>query len=261
MEKINYQEIRFDNFELINDDVEDLRTDIFTKFLFNGSRKVVIDKSVDELTMMFKQNNTFLSYLKDNIHGILDAMNISLDERYKKIRYLYRVDVYNEISNFEYGDFYLSTNFLCAITFSALAGGELYELAYACAIDIKELNIVFSDDKINLIMKNIINNYHEYEKSEKVILAVKNVDFNDLKTESGSEYTKDFLKERLYENEVTLSAQTNNNVRLSNLNKYTFYLIHEDEFLKFIPLFTNIKESEVYKLKNSCFHDFDFLFD
>lgn len=257
MEKIKYQEIRFENFKL-NNDVEDLRTDVFTKFLFNGSRKVVIDKSVDELMMMFKQNNTFLSYLKDNIHGILDAMNISLDERYKKIRYLYRVDIYDEISNFKYGDLYLSTNFLCAITFSALVGGELYELAYACAIDIKKLGIVFSDDEINLIMENIINNYYEYEKSEKVILAVKNVDFNDLKTESGSEYTEDFLKEYLYENEVTLSVRTNKNVRLSNLNKYTFYLIHEDEFLKFIPLFTNIKEGEVAKLK---FDDLDFLFD
>ena len=167
---------------------------------------------------------------------------------------------YKEASNFEYGDFYLSTNFLTAITFSAFSAGELCDLSYLCACDIKNLNITFKDEKINKIMESIIKKHDKYEKTEKVILAVRNVNYNDLKTESGHKFT-DFHIERMYESEVSLYGEVNNNVRLTNLPLYDFCLISESDFLKFIPLFTNIKEDEVTELKHSYTYNFGFLFN
>lgn len=248
MEKVNYVEVNYGDIKKHNK-LDTLDLVKFTNYLFHGCRRGMIDESLNKLTDFSTKADIFISYLKDNINNILDKKGIDPEG---KIRGLERVYVHKKIKNFEYGDFYLTSSYLTAIRFSKNGAGELGELAYLCAIDIKKLGIEFEDKNINEISDYIINKYNQYSKTEKVILAVDNVSFDDLRYEKGNEID-DYYKKFLYKNnKVSLTRESIFNFRLKNLGKYKFYLIKEDDFLKFIPLFTNIKEDEMesYKKKN-----------
>ena len=251
MEKIKYKEIKYDDFKDYKwNGVQD--EERCTKFLFHGSRKGLIDEEPEKLEVFFKENNIFMSYLKENIYGILNEMGLNREEQYKKIRGLYRIDMYKECKSFEYGDFYLAANFLSAADFTRFKAGELCEVCCLCAKDIQKLGIVFKDDEINKLMGRIVERHEEYGETEAVILAVENTSFDDLCWDDGSKinvYDEESM-EFVYDLEVSLYDRSNRNYRLNNPANYEFLLIHRADFLKFIPVFTSIKENEVDELND-----------
>ena len=252
MEKIKYKEIRYDDFKDYKwNGVQD--EERCTKFLFHGSRKGLIDEDPAKIETFHNECDTFMSYLHKNLFRILEEMGLSRKEQYEKLHRLTRVEIYNKHKNFEYGDFYLTANYLLAASFSAYEAGELCDSCYQNAMDIKKLGIVFQDDEMNKLMERIIQKHEEYGKSESVILAVSNVLFDDMRDETGRAY-KEIIRRQAYESKVSLNGVWQASFRLSNPNNYEFLLIHKAEFLKFIPLFTDIKEEEMDELKDSWIH-------
>ncbi len=249
MEKIVYKEIRYDDFKDYKwNGVQD--KDRYTKFLFHGSRKGLIDESPEKIEAFHNECDAFMSYLKENIFQILSEMGFSREEMYKKLNRLPRVETYKNVKTFEYGDFYLTTDYLMAMSFSAYEAGELCDSCYQIALDIEKLGLVFKDERINELMETIIKKHEKYGGTEKVVLAIPDVLFDDMRSEAGGFY-KDSIRKRLYEAKGSLGALRRMSVRLNNPSNYEFLLIHENEAEKFIPLFTDIKEEEVGKLRNS----------
>ncbi len=252
MEKIRYREIRYDDFKDYKwSGMQDKER--FTKFLFHGTRKGPIDESMEKIETLHNECDAFMSYLKENIFRILSEMGLSSEEQYEKLHQLLRVEIYKK-TMFEYGVFYLTLNYLLAMAFSAYEAGELCDSCYQNAMDIKKPGIVFEDEKINGLMERIIEKHEEYGKTEKVVLAVPNVLFDDMQFEGGS-LGKDLLRTNLYYGKVDLRSSCNQNMRLNNPGSHEFLLIHENEIKRFIPLFTGIKKEEVDELRNSYIYD------
>ena len=224
--------------------------------LFHGTRKRALSTSKSERESFYSACKIMMEFAKNfDYNDALDEDEINIYRKEKNPYfldtpvYLYKTNKYN------YGDFYITSSYTCALSFSCYAGGELGEYAYAQYKGFCDFNIEL-DATIKNAGEIIKKEYDKYNKSEKVILVYKNIKFTDLIIEGGtpfitsnkdSEYTR-YKISRLYE-----TPHANNNFSLLNLGNYTALTLPEKDFRTGFSLFTNIKDIDK-AIKN---HNFD----
>ena len=260
MEKIKYIELdNLSDYRELKIDTTDLVT--CRQPLFHGTTRLAIDHP-DLMESINHHGAIILKAVKQwylskcNEPGFYDELDAFCD-RTKNHAFCDAVTTtFGTVSNFSYGDFYLTTNYLSALTFSSLKLGELGKRAYYNALGVKELGLNLG---IEESIDYIVDIYPQFENSERVILMIDNALFDDLTTERGhpllfinKKGEKDyFFCQRAYDSEVSETVEDNNNYRLLNLSKYTFKLIRKEFFREGIGCFTLIKDYEKYLSKPS----------
>lgn len=206
------------------------------KPLFHGTRIYAIEVSEEKRQQFYNACCEVAVFAKDLINT-------------EKIPFNTVVFMYNKSTMYEYGDFYLTPTFSCAIGYSYQAGGELAKNVYLVCKEIINSNIDVSleiKQKINLI----VNEYEKYDKSEKIVLVYEGVKFEDIYTATGSkflnslkldEYEKEDIEE-LYKEKETQTFSTNKTFRIKNPESYEAYIISELNFRKGFELFTEISD-------------------
>ncbi|MBO5077382.1 MAG: hypothetical protein J5584_07290 [Clostridia bacterium] len=139
---------------------------------------------------------------------------------------------------YQYGDFYVTTNYLLALEYSKNAGGELGNLAHNAELLLEDLGIDLDlQESISVLKKN----YPLFSESERVILIADKIPFDDLKYERGYTLNKDYI-DYLYETDFN----TNLSFRLLHPEKYQLKLIRKPLFKEGISCFTDIKDVDSF---------------
>ncbi len=235
-------EFNFDNYST----PQAIDYEICKRPLFHGTRKYAIEVSEEKRQAFYNACREVALFAKELIKA-------------EKIPFNTVVYGFNESSVYEYGDFYLTTTFSCAVEFSYQAGGELGKNVYSVCMNIRNSNIEVSaeiKDKIDLITAEFL----KYEKSEKVVLVYEGIKFDDLYTNGGhkfieslelDEYEKEDIED-LYKEKETQTLATNTSLRIKNPKNYEAYSISETDFRKGFKVFTEIKDVDKYiKTHNS----------
>ena len=155
------------------------------------------------------------------------------------------VSQYN-LSDYQYGDFYLTTSYETALDFSYYVGGELGSNAYSQIKGFEAWKIEL-DETTKAASKIVVEEYERYHNSDRIILAFFGVKLTDLYGRGGHpilmEESDEELREakELYEDGVdTDSLQIDHQFRLVNPSAYTAYVICERNFRDGFSIFTNI---------------------
>ena len=261
MEKIKYETLNdlngYQNLEIDTSDYV-----VCHQPLFHGTTRKAIDCDPKEMEKIHDQAllilKTVKSYYLENESkpGFLDLI-----EKYHKKsgNHIFCDELtltIGEIHVYEYGNLYVTTNFLSALNYSLMGFGELAKRAYYNAIALKELNIDLGiSDAVNFIVEE----YNQFKDSERVVLMLENVLFEDLSDEAGNPLIfKDknglnnhFYCKQAYNSKVTERSVRSHNYRVKNLNKYTFKLINKCLFRIGIKCFTKIKEVDKFLSERS----------
>lgn len=211
--------------------------------LFHGTRKYSLEISEEARQIFNEACNKILAFARTLI-------------RNKKIEYNIVVNTAKQCFAFEYGDFYLTLSFTRAIDYSYNVGGELGQNIYKVCQVIKSKNIELTDEIRNAI-DIVSSEYEKYEKSEKVILVVNDINFNDLYNRNGSklidslELNEDAKEEivDLYTEEETSNCELDRDFMVKNIGDYKIHVVQEKDFRQGIKFFTKIDNVDEY-IKN-----------
>ena len=215
--------------------------------LFHGTRKYALEVSEEKRQEFYNACREVAIFAKD----LIDT---------EKIAFNTVVFMFNKSAKYEYGDFYLTPTYTCAISFSYQAGGELGKNVYSVCKDIINNNIEVPPtikEKIDLI----VNEFIKYEKSEKVVLVYVGIKFEDLYTATGrkfinslelDEYEKEDVEE-LYKEKETQTYCKNLSLRIKNPKNYEAYSIDELNFRKGFKAFTEITDIDKYIKRHNSY--------
>lgn len=224
--------------------------------LFHGTRRMALSASTKERELFYSACKTMMSFAKNFAYNnTLDEDKINIYRKEKNPYFLDTAVYLYNTNKYNYGDFYVTSSFTCALSFSCYAGGELGEYAHSqykgfCDFDIE------LDATIKNAGEIIEKEYEKHSKSEKIILIYKSIKFTDLIIEGGSHFIasnkdSEYIKHKidnLYE-----APHANNNFSLLNFENYTAVILPEKDFRTGFSLFTNIKDIDK-AIKN---HNFD----
>lgn len=244
--------------------------DVYTKPVFHGTRRYALTCSRNELDNFLKASGLVIDY----VNKLWVTMpNIDIDNYRRKtlingIHSLMGQSMYNSgLSNYQYGDFYVTTGLWNAIHYSNNAGGELGEYAYHYVIGIKDLNISINDDKIKEACATILKEYPLFNKSSHVILMTDHIDYKDLEYEAGDPFiNKEYLDELNDDiNDIYDTYERDNeshilSFRLKHSEEYQYYIIEEKDFKQALNYFSDFKNIDKLirdaKYESNCNMDY-----
>ena len=223
--------------------------------LFHGTTRMAIDCDSNVIERIRNQAliviNAYKSYIKENIDK--PECQEWLNNHHKRfVDQEYVISQVGHANSYQYGDFYVTTNYLEALRFSMAGFGELGQIAYRCAVALKELPV---DLGVNDAIDFIIDEYNRFQNSERVILVLENVLFEDLLNELGypiiyknENGKRDYTNcKEIYRTKVASAHQIfSRSYRVKNLNKYTLKLINKPLFREGIKCFTQIEDIEKF---------------
>ena len=231
--------------------------------LLHGTRRYALQTTEKERERFYSACNIVMDFAKKlATSDEIDEEKVLEYQRKYNPNFL-NILVYTKgISKFTYSDFYVTSSYSSAISFSHNVGGELGNTAHAQCLGFRYFNIAL-DEAVSSASKTIIEEYQKYLESEKIIIAFYGVKFEDLLQEDGTDfliaadtpqqeaYNIHIIK-RLHKSIDTDSLTTNANFRLVNLDTYTKYVIGEKLFKSGFSIFTQISDVEK-KIKNHNF--------
>ena len=183
--------------------------------------------------------------------GNVDRNRLEAYHRDQDIQFLSTVVSQYNHSDYQYGDFYLTTSYQTAIGFSYYVGGEFGSNAYSQIKGFEAWKIE-PDETTKAAAKIVVEEYEKYHNSDKVILAFFGVKLTDLYSRGGHPILMDDsdteLKEtkELYEDGVdTESFRFDHQFRLINPSAYTAYVLEESKFREGFSAFTKISNVEL----------------
>lgn len=215
--------------------------------LFHGTRRYALqitDEKRERLMSVCQQVISFAN--KYYYSGNVDWDRLEVYQREKDIQFLSTVVSQYNLSDYQYGDFYLTTSYKTAIGFSCYAGGESGSNAYSQIKGFETWKIEL-DETTKAAAKIVVEEYERYCNSEKVILAFFGVKLTDLYSRGGSPILMNDSEEELkevkerYEKGVDEdSFQRNHQFRLADPSEYTAYVLGENKFRDGFTVFTKI---------------------
>ena len=166
----------------------------------------------------------------------------------KKIEYNIVIMQVGVNTAFEYGDLYLIDTYTTAISYANNVAGEIGKNVFLACKNIKQAGINL-DATMQRLVDRVMQEYENYEASEKIVLVYQNVKFTDLYTIGGSsfiepddeEYTR-FMIDDLYYEKEKLGRFPNTSFRLKNVEKYEAYIIREADLRKGFKSFTEVDD-------------------
>lgn len=147
--------------------------EVFRLPLLHGTRRYALEVSEAKRKEFYDACNVVMPFAKK----LIDK---------KKIDFNYVVNAVDKSSQYQYGDFYLTTSFGGAIDYSYYAGGELGQNVYKVSQEIINKGIEIADE-IKKAISLISKEYIKYSESEKVVLIFLDVKFSDLLSRGGRE--------------------------------------------------------------------------
>ena len=229
-EKINYSRLGVNDLKSYSDFAVD-KTDLLIcrSPLFHGSTEKAIDCNPEIMQLIHDHSLIIIKAAKD-----FYAKN-SNDPAFKNELKDYVENTGNDVfcdgvtcefgisSLYSYGDFYVTTNFEAAMDYAELTFGELALRAYYNACGLRTFK---ANADIEASISFIIDKYDEFKNSPKAVLLLRNVSFDDLRSEGGHPLNSDRQRKRIYE----ADAVVNCNLRVMNVFQYTLELFSEDLF-------------------------------
>ena len=166
----------------------------------------------------------------------------------KKIEYNIVIMQVGVNTAFEYGDLYLIDTYTTAISYANNVAGELGKNVFLVCKNIKQARISL-DDTMQGLIDSVMQEYVNYEASEKIVLVYQNVEFTDLYTIGGSSFIDPddeedmrFMIDDLYYEKEKLGRFPNTSFRLKNVEKYEAYIIREADLRKGFKAFTEVDD-------------------
>lgn len=226
--------------------------------LFHGTRRYALTASKDEREWFFGACDKVIAFAKQ----WRDSGKIDWDKvrEYNKVnRYFIYASVVEQYGRplYQYGDFYLTSSYTSAISFSCNSAGELGEYAYSQCKGFTDLGIQLDEETLNAA-KVVEEEYPKYRNSEKVILIYCGVKFEDLSSERGYSYSSmmeqmgveefaSYIKSFIYDKvKDTDDGRRHFNFRLLNSDRYLPLELSETKFRKAFALFTKITDVDSY---------------
>ena len=211
------------------------RTDIFYWFLFHGTRRYTLECSKEERQAIFEASKIVNKYAD----SIINSGDISPEKR-GDISLFPTVPSGKEEGDdyYQYGDFYLTNSFKCAVEdYSNNCGGEYMQLAYNNASGLIALGYELPDD-VKKAFKFIESVYPKFAQSERIVIAINGVEYKDLLNENGSEIHPANIKDPYR------YVFGDFGFRLLNPDKYKdrFYIISEADFDYYTKAFNDFAE-------------------
>jgi len=253
--KLNLKEI--DDLDSISYD-RIINYDLCTIPLFHGTRRYMIEGNEEEL-------RKFLASAKDIIIFAKELLNKHLisDEQLSEYRKSKKIDEYGNVflnkvilpnmfnlSNYDYGQFYVTTGFVKAISFSSYIGGEIGRFAYNQCIGIVDFKINVSIELREKI-KFFIDVYNKIKNTERIVIIYNNISYKNLLTTSKHSPILEQLY-KCYEND---NCDCSEDLILDNVANYLGFVVSEHNFRKAINKFTEVSNIDecflisLYKLK------------
>ena len=197
------------------------RTDIYYGFLFHGTRRYSFGRSKEEREALYnaaKVVNTFA----DNI------FNNGYFKQEELTKYLQTKIVNGHNTSFgwptlargttkpdtlfQYGDLYVTTSIEDAVHYSDNPGGEFADITYCNVVGLKDFKVKIPDE-VNKAMELFEKEYDKHQNSERIVVAVKYVEFKDMLSERGEEL-------RIDENDPNRFYREHRVYRIINFDKY-----------------------------------------
>jgi hypothetical protein len=220
--------------------------------LLHGTRRYAIQTSDFDRQRFYNACKEVILFAKTLIHkNIIADDALENYQRTKNLMFLSTV-VYGFgcSSAYEYGDFYLTSSFSHAFSFTYNAGGELGEWAFRQCEGFEYFSIEL-DESTKAAVEIVKEEYIKYQNSERIILVYYGVKFSDMLNRGGSpfwvddEYMQEEIEE-LYNSKDTDSVETNNAFRLLNAEIYTPYVLSEKDFRAGFGIFTEISDVDEF---------------
>lgn len=226
--------------------------------LFHGTRRYSLEASDEERTEFYDACDIIISFAKE----ILDQKRIDKEELFKYQRenefFLTTVvEAKGSSDLFQYGDFYVTTSYPSAISFSNKIGGELGMNAYYQLVGFEHFGITLNVEA-EAAAEIVRQGYEKYKSSERVVLAYYGVSIADLNGEDGYVFADMSIDEQRRENRmnrvrnrldrtrVTDTYSSQENMRLVNYNNYTPYVITDENLRAGMSIFTRVKDVDKY---------------
>ena len=230
-------------------DVDDMHCKIP---LFHGTRRYALQVADEDRKRFSEACKQVLSFAHQFYYsGMLDFEKLEKYYKESKNNYFMSTVVHQYRSTlYEYGAFYLTSSYECAIGFAHYVGGEVGAWAQAQIQGFDDWGIEL-DEETKVAAEIVKHEYKKYQDSEKVILVYYGVKFEDLCTERGKPFLyntgdaatdEEYLREDiedLYESAMKRDRfiRSNHNFRLSNANAYTAFVLPEPMFRDGVVLF------------------------
>ena len=226
--------------------------------LFHGTRLYALtatDKERESFYVACQQVMSFAGKILSE--NAIDTNALQEYQLSKNPLFLDAVTMQHKNSFYQHGDFYLTSGYPRAITFTKYAGGELGQWAYYQCLGFKDFDIRL-DQQTTDAVKFVMDEYPKYHDSEKVVLVYRNVSFEDLLTEGGEPYLLQCEDNSpneainvarvtaLYKSNVTDHSGRQINFRLINPEAYTAQLIHQEDLKAGFAAFTKVTDIERY---------------
>lgn len=226
--------------------------------LFHGTRMYALQASEKERKRFYDACHKIISFAKKLLLNCpIDDDTLKDYRRTKNPLFLSTVVSQYKTASYEYGSFYVTTNYPIAITFANNSGGELGQWAYAQCVGLRDFQIDLNIETSEAVML-VLEEYKKYENSEKVILVFPGVRFEDLLTERGGSFLlyddngnpnekhNTFRIRELNNAKVTDGGGRNLCFRLLRHETYTAYLVRQEDFKKGFSVFTEIRDVDKY---------------
>lgn len=210
------------------------RNDIFYWFLFHGTRKYALECSKEEREAIHQACKVISKFADVTINSN------QVPDEIQHMYHMYPIALKGKEegdSFFQYGDFYLTTDFEVAIDYSANCGGEYMQLVYNNINGIIAAGIALPDE-VKKAFDYIKDVYPKFEQSERIVVAINNIEYKDLLHQGGEKF---FFSDN---SNPFLNFYGNNGFRLMNVDKYKnrFYIINESDFDEYKAAFEKFAE-------------------
>ena len=232
--------------------------------LFHGTRRYTLESPVEDRERFYSACDIVMHFAKELANSnYIDETQLTEYKRNHNRNFLNTLVYAYGDNKFTYGDFYVTSSYTTAISFSHNIGGELGNTAYAQCLGFQYFGIAVDETVANAI--NIVTEeYHKYLNSEKIIIAFYGIKFSDLTRENGTPFLINAINpqqeaynlsiiRRLNKSIETDISKSNANFSISNLDTYTGLVIGEQLFRTGFSTFTQIKNVE----KKINDHNFD----
>ena len=210
--------------------------------LFHGTRMHALEVNKEDRQQYYDACDKVIKFAKELWKQ--QAIDYELLEEYQRNK--------NRYSLYQYGEFYVTTGYPNAITYTKNASGELGEWAYRQCIGFKDFEITLSKDVMTAV-KIVETEYKKYANSERVILVYTNVKYEDLLTDRGETFLRtnengepDELYNKFHiDGLYKRSASSQRAYRVVNPESYTATIVREKDFDDGFAIFTEIKNETI----------------
>jgi hypothetical protein len=226
--------------------------------LFHGTRLHALTEKDEDRERFRAACKQVISFARNLLSDtVINASALKEYQLSKNQLFLDAVTIQQKNSFYQHGDFYLTSGYPRAITFTKHAGGELGQWAYHQCLGFEDFNIPLDQQTADAV-KVVFEEHQKYQDSEKVVLVYQNVKFDDLRTEGGDPYLFQSGDENqneaintarlaaLYKSNVTDHSGRQINFRLVNPEAYTAQLIHQEDLKVGFAVFTKVTDVERY---------------